>query len=65
MKPREKMQMKLARPKADTAIRSHVEVARIMTEAGYPMGARNVQLTERRAFYKLFVLLADELEGAA
>lgn len=39
------------------AVRTRQEVADIMTANGYPMGRRAVEMTERRALYKLRMAL--------
>ena len=43
-------------------IRTHYEIARIMTERGYPMGHSNVQYHEKRALKKLAAALGPEYE---
>ncbi len=49
-------------PRANCAVRSYEEVARLMTQAGYPMGRQRVRQIEHAAIYKLRKALAN-LEG--
>ena len=58
-----KRRQKLAgfRPKEETAIRSHEQVAEIMTRNGYPMSRSRVQQLEQQAFLKLATMLAGKL----
>lgn len=59
MKAWEKERHQQGKPRAETAIRTRKEVAEIMTERGYPMGTRAVEMTEHRALWKLRLGLID------
>jgi DNA-directed RNA polymerase sigma subunit (sigma70/sigma32) len=48
--------------RAGTAIRTHAEVAKIMTAKGYPMSKGRVYQIEKQAVYKLRAALADLAE---
>lgn len=50
----------LGKPAAQTAVRSHVEVAKIMTDRGFPMTRSAVEQTERRAIYKMRLAMHNE-----
>lgn len=47
-------------PSHETAIRTHAQVARIMTERGYPMSGDTARQTEQRAIRKLREALEND-----
>lgn len=56
---RQRELLKAGKPLACTGIRSHLEVAQIMTRRGYPMSRGLVYQIERMAINKLRAALAD------